>query len=65
LPEEQQAMIERKFGVSSFPTYMLIGKDGKLANDNAPTPSPATMRYPQVSRIKVESIGSPLDKLPW
>jgi site-specific recombinase XerD len=24
-----------------------------------------TMRYTQVSRIKVESIGSPLDKLPW
>jgi site-specific recombinase XerD len=24
-----------------------------------------TMRYTQVSRIKVEAIGSPLDKLPW
>ncbi len=24
-----------------------------------------TMRYTQVSRVKVESIGSPLDKLPW
>jgi hypothetical protein len=23
------------------------------------------MRYMQVSRVKVDSIGSPLDKLPW
>jgi len=38
LPEEQQAMIERKFSVNSFPTYLLIGKDGKLVMDNAPAP---------------------------
>lgn len=38
LPEEQQAMIERKFAVNSFPTYMLIDKDGKMATGEAPRP---------------------------
>jgi thiol-disulfide isomerase/thioredoxin len=38
LPAEQQAMIERKFSVNSFPTYILIGKDGSLVVDNAPRP---------------------------
>jgi hypothetical protein len=38
LPYEQQAMIERKFSVDAFPTYLLIGKDGRLAMDRAPYP---------------------------
>lgn len=38
LPAEQQAMIERKFSVDSFPTYLLFDKDGNLAQDNAPPP---------------------------
>ncbi|MGV3586799.1 MAG: TlpA family protein disulfide reductase [Adhaeribacter sp.] len=38
LPDAQQAMIERKFSVRSFPTYLIIGKDGILVKDNAPDP---------------------------
>jgi hypothetical protein len=38
LPSAQQAIIERKFSVMSFPTYMLIGKDGKVSRNGAPRP---------------------------
>lgn len=38
LPDEQQNMVERKFGVNSFPTYLLFDKDGKLVNNDAPRP---------------------------
>ena len=39
LPDKQQGMIERKFAVNSFPTYMLINKDGKVVNTNAESPT--------------------------
>lgn len=38
LPDEQQGMVQRKFGVNSFPTYLLFDKDGKLVNNDAPRP---------------------------
>ena len=38
LPNQQQAMIERKFSVNSFPTYMIIDKEGKVVNGKAPSP---------------------------
>ena len=38
LPNQQQAMIERKFSINSFPTYMIIDKDGKVVNGQAPSP---------------------------
>ena len=38
LPDEQQAIIERKLSVNSFPTYLLIGKDGNLVKDEVPRP---------------------------
>ena len=38
LPDEQQSMIERKFPVQRFPTYMLIDKQGNIVNDRAPGP---------------------------
>ena len=38
LPEQQQTMIERKFSVNSFPTYMLIDKKGTVVNTKAAPP---------------------------
>jgi len=39
LPDEQQAMIERRFGVNSFPTYMIVDKNGNMVDTNPPRPS--------------------------
>lgn len=39
LPEEQQAMIERRFGVNAFPTYMIVDKNGNIVDTNPPRPS--------------------------
>jgi hypothetical protein len=39
LPNEQQAMIERRFGVNSFPTYMIVDKNGNIVDTNPPRPS--------------------------
>jgi len=38
LPDKQQSMIERKFSVKSFPTYMLIDKEGHVVNNSATQP---------------------------
>ncbi|MDD3079941.1 MAG: TlpA disulfide reductase family protein [Paludibacter sp.] len=38
LPTDQEAMIERKFSVTGFPTYMLIDENGKVVNVNADPP---------------------------
>ena len=35
LPDKQQGMIERMFSVKSFPTYMLIDKEGHIVNSSA------------------------------
>lgn len=39
LPDEQQAMIERRFGVNSFPTYMIVDKNGNIIDTKPPRPS--------------------------
>lgn len=39
LPHEQQRAIEGFLGVRSFPTYMLIDKEGNIVTRNAPRPS--------------------------
>jgi thiol-disulfide isomerase/thioredoxin len=51
LPEEQQAMIERKFLVNSFPTYLLIGKDGQLISDKAPRPEQRQELLNEINKI--------------
>ena len=38
LPNEQQAMIERRFSIRSFPTYILMDKKGNIVNMKAPRP---------------------------
>ncbi len=39
LPEEQEAMLERRLGIQSFPTFMIIDKKGDIVNMKAPRPS--------------------------
>lgn len=39
LPNEQQRAIEQYLQVRSFPTYMLIDKEGNIVNRDAPRPS--------------------------
>jgi len=51
LPAEQQAMIERKFSVNSFPTYLLIGKDGNLAKDDVPRPEMKSQLISEINKL--------------
>ncbi|MDD4636631.1 MAG: TlpA disulfide reductase family protein [Bacteroidales bacterium] len=39
LPDQQQSMLERRFGVNSYPTYLLIDRDGNVVDTNPPRPS--------------------------
>ena len=39
LPQKQQQMLEQKFSIHSFPTYILIDKDGNITDMEAPSPS--------------------------
>ena len=38
LPDEQQQMLERRLGISSFPTFILIDREGRIVDRNAPRP---------------------------
>ncbi|ATA67895.1 hypothetical protein CGC48_04155 [Capnocytophaga cynodegmi] len=38
LPDEQQSMLERRLGVKSFPTYMIIDKQGNIVSTKPPMP---------------------------
>lgn len=39
LPDEQQRAIEKFLQVRSFPTYILIDKEGNIVNRDAPRPN--------------------------
>lgn len=39
LPAEQQAMIEQRFGINSFPTYMIVDRSGNVVDTKPPRPS--------------------------
>ena len=51
LPEEQQAMIERKLSVNSFPTYLLIGKDGNLIYGDVPQPEMKSELVSEINKL--------------
>ena len=38
LPDEQQQLLERRFSIAGFPTFILIDKKGRVVNMNAPRP---------------------------
>ncbi|MDD4822632.1 MAG: TlpA disulfide reductase family protein [Bacteroidales bacterium] len=38
LPDQQQGMLEKHFGVNYYPTYLLIDRDGNVVDKNPPRP---------------------------
>ncbi|MDO5609016.1 MAG: thioredoxin-like domain-containing protein [Capnocytophaga sp.] len=38
LPKEQQDMLERRLGINSFPTYMIMDKSGTIVDMNPARP---------------------------
>ena len=51
LPEKQEEIIERLFSVNSFPTYLLINKEGKVVNTKAARPMLGETAVQQISEI--------------
>lgn len=39
LPDQQQGMLERRFGIHAYPTYLTIDRDGNVVDTNPPRPS--------------------------
>ena len=51
LPEKQEEIIERLFSVNSFPTYLLINKEGKVVNTKAAYPMQGEITVQQISEL--------------
>lgn len=51
LPDEQQQMIQRRFSVSSFPSYVLIDRQGQVADLHAPVPENKEMLLRAIERL--------------
>lgn len=51
LPDNQQAMIERLFNVSKFPTYLLINKEGVVMDTDAKSPREGIETFKQISSM--------------
>ena len=51
LPEKQEEIIERLFSVNSFPTYLLINKEGKVVNTKAARPMLGETAVQQISEL--------------
>lgn len=39
LPAQQQSMIEQRFGINAFPTYMIVDRNGNIVDTAPPVPS--------------------------
>jgi len=51
LAEKQEEIIERLFSVNSFPTYLLINKEGKVVNTKAAYPMQGEITVQQISEL--------------
>jgi len=51
LPEKQEEIIERLFSVNSFPTYLLVNKEGKVVNTKAASPIQGEITVQQISEL--------------
>jgi len=51
LPDQQQSMLERKLSINAFPTYMIIDKEGKIVNSNAPSPEDKDELVSEINRL--------------
>ena len=39
LPDEQQELLEKSLSINSFPTFILLDKEGNIVDRHAPRPS--------------------------
>lgn len=39
LPNSNESLLAKRFKIKAIPRYLIIGKDGKIINENAPSPS--------------------------
>ena len=44
LPNPKNSAITKQFNITTIPRYMIIGKDGKVINGDAPRPSDPKVR---------------------
>jgi thiol-disulfide isomerase/thioredoxin len=51
LQDNQQALLENKLSVYSFPSYMIIDKEGNLVNTNAPSPREKDLLVAELNRL--------------
>lgn len=51
LPDAQQAMIERRLSVRSFPTYILMDKKGNIVNMHAPRPQEKEQLVNEITKL--------------
>ena len=51
LPDQQQSMLERKLSINSFPTYMIIDKEGNIVNSKAPSPKDKDGLIAEINRL--------------
>jgi len=49
--DEQQGMIERRFSVSSFPTYILMDKTGAIVNMKASRPEQKEQLVAEITKL--------------
>ena len=51
LPDQQQSMLERKLSINSYPTYMIIDKEGNIVNTKAPSPKDKDGLIAEINRL--------------
>lgn len=51
LPDPQQELLKRRLGISSYPTYMLIDKQGRIVTMNAPRPENAERLFRAIGEL--------------
>ena len=51
LPDQQQNMLENKLSINSFPTYMIVDKEGNIVNHDAPSPRHKDELMAEINRL--------------
>jgi thiol-disulfide isomerase/thioredoxin len=51
LPEEQQAMIERRLSIKHYPTFILMDKEGNIVNMEAPRPQQKDQLVKEINKL--------------
>lgn len=51
LPDAQQRRINQRLNVTGYPTYLLIDRNGKIVNGNAPSPQNPTFLIEEINKI--------------